>query len=547
MKINNNIQLNTPNRRQNPNFTGAEAMLRFLDTNQAWGANAVDFFCMVLPRTITDFGRGPEAGLETARRESMGTINDSSVGAYGLAAGLALAMGINKAYGLTDKNSIKASAIFADSETVDAFGKIWHENLKKHNGNVDNALDDFIKDALRKYEALSPNDVGKWVKFDENAIEKATELLKENIKQTGAKIDKNLVRNAKNILVSSSGVENNYRIIADAAGKEHTSRYALPDVLENITKLGKIFSKEKVIEAFKNASDIDSNTFLNALKKMNIKRSLIGVGVATAVGCSVQPINMYLTRRKTGTDNFVGGGKLDDSAKFKAEKALVAAGFGTFVLSTIDSMKNIIKPANLIKNLQFKGFTPTIKQLKFIYGATIMSRFLAARNENELKESSIKDILGFANWLILGNFVQKLVAQSIDKSLIKQEKAGGIINWIKSSSLKTRDEILHAQLGEKAFKDGKALSFNEMLKAAKGTKAVKQVKILSLAQIAGYVYSGLVLGIGIPKLNIYMTNRRMVKEAAAEKEQKNNDSNNMLSPQNREFLATQKGFTGFLN
>lgn len=88
--------------------------------------------------------------------------------------------------------------------------------------------------------------------------------------------------------------------------------------------------------------------------------------------------------------------------------------FGSGVLATIGN------PKNLVKDLQFKGFTPSIKQFKFIYGVTIMSRFLAARNDNELSESAIKDTLGFANWLILGNFVQKLVAQAFDKSLIKK-------------------------------------------------------------------------------------------------------------------------------
>ena len=77
------------NRKNNPQFTGwVDTTLRFLDTNQAWGANAVDLGFMVLPRTATDFGRGPEAGFETMRRESMGTINDSAVGAYGTLAGL---------------------------------------------------------------------------------------------------------------------------------------------------------------------------------------------------------------------------------------------------------------------------------------------------------------------------------------------------------------------------------------------------------------------------------------------------------------------------
>ena len=186
--------------------------------------------------------------------------------------------------------------------------------------------------------------------------------------------------------------------------------------------------------------------------------------------------------------------------------------------------------------------------MKFIYGATIMSRFLAARNENELKEASIKDILGFTNWLILGNFVQKFVVQSLDKSgtLIKKDTLTGnkVLNWIQNSIIKTRDEVLHETLGKDAFKDGKALKFNEMLKAISNNKeAKKKIRILTWAQLAGYVYSGLVLGIGIPKLNIYLTNRRMAKQKAVEEQQNNlQPDDKMLSPQNREFLG--KNFTG---
>ena len=71
---------------ENVRFTGAAdystLLLRFLDTNQAIGANSVDLCSMVIPRTAYDMKkRGPEAGLETARRESMGTINHTLVGA----------------------------------------------------------------------------------------------------------------------------------------------------------------------------------------------------------------------------------------------------------------------------------------------------------------------------------------------------------------------------------------------------------------------------------------------------------------------------------
>ncbi len=540
-------QFNTPQQRQaknagqfknsqNPNFTGFSPveLLKFLDTSPAWGANAVDFFCMVLPRTLTDFSRGPEAGIETARRESMGTINDSAVGLYGTLAGLALAIGVNKAFGL-GKDDLKAASIFADSETIDMMGKIWHEELPQ---NTNNPTFERIKKALGNYEVYDGN---KWSKFNEKDIEKAANIFVEELGK-GEKLSKEARYNINKILTSSNNLENNFRIVAKEGEKLHSSRYSIDGITENTFKLSKIFSKDKVAEAFREASDISSNKFLKALKKMNMKRSILGVLIATLVGCSVQPINMWLTKRKTGGDGFVGGGKKDDSFGFKMQKALVAGLFSAGVIATIGN------PKNLLKNLQFKGFTPTINQLKFIYGATIASRFLSARNENELKESATKDVLGFVNWLILGNFVQKLVAQGFDKSLIKQEQKGGILNWIRTSSLKTRDEVLHEALGEKAFKDGKALKFGEMIKALGDNKvAKKRLGILTLAQLAGYIYSGVVLGVGIPKLNIYLTKRRMEKEAKANvSAQQYNPAevdDKMLSPENREFL-NQKNFTG---
>ncbi len=536
-------QFNTPQQRQaknagqfknsqNPNFTGFSPveLLKFLDTSPAWGANAVDFFCMVLPRTLTDFSRGPEAGIETARRESMGTINDSAVGAYGTLAGLALAMGINKAFGLS-KNDLKAASIFADSETIDMMGKIWHEELPQ---NTNNPTFERIKKALGNYEVYDGN---KWAKFNEKDIEKAANIFVEELGK-GEKLSKEARYNINKILTSSNNLENNFRIVAKKGEKLHSSRYSIDGITENTFKLSKIFSKDKVAEAFREASDIGSNKFLKALKKMNMKLHLFHMMDLK----TVQPINMWLTKRKTGGDGFVGGGKKDDSFGFKVQKALVAGLFSAGVIATIGN------PKNLLKNLQFKGFTPTINQLKFIYGATIASRFLSARNENELKESTTKDVLGFVNWLILGNFVQKLVAQGFDKSLIKQEQKGGILNWIRTSSLKTRDEVLHEALGEKAFKDGKALKFGDMIKTLGDNKAAKKrLGILTLAQLAGYIYSGVVLGVGIPKLNIYLTKRRMEKEAQANASaQQNNPAeidDKMLSPENREFL-NQKNFTG---
>lgn len=549
----------------NPNFTGGvDLFLRFLDTNQAWGACAVDLGSMVIPRTAIDMSRNPEAGLETARREGMGTMNHSLVGVYGTLAGLALAMGLNHTYQLGDKNGVKAHSIFADSETLDMQGKIWDAKLKAAANNPNaNPLREWIGDTFKNYEALVD---GKWVRFKDEDINKAADILEQEIKSDKkGGMAKEAFANAKNILISSNGVENNIRIIAGEGEKVHSSRYTVDYILGNTYKLGKVFTNDKVKAAFINSKGIAENVFLKAMKSMNIKRSLIGIGIASAVGMSAQPLNMYLTKLKTGSDKFVGGGEKDDSSKFKFKKALAATIFGGGVLATIGN------PKNLIKNLQFKGFTPSINQFKFIYGVTIMSRFLSARNDNELTESSIKDTLGFANWLLLGNFVQKLVAQKLDSSLIKRE-GEGVLKWITNSALKTRDEVLHQGLGAKAFKDGKALSYSEMVKLA-DPATLKKLSVLKKAQLAGYLYSGLVLGIGIPRLNIFLTNRREakkaqkaglnneakqtpntqeVKEAQAPKEEQKvaqtqetqQPENNMFKPENIQFLNTQKNFTG---
>ena len=66
-----------------------------------------------------------------------------------------------------------------------------------------------------------------------------------------------------------------------------------------------------------------------------------------------------------------------------------------------------------------------------------------------------------------------------------------------------------------------------------------------MAQVAGYLYSGIVLGVCVPKLNIYMTNRSEAKRQARLKEQennsiqevKNNSFSQMLKSDNIEFLS----------
>ena len=86
----NNYPNNITNNKQ-PAFKGTSGVLNYLATNLGVGANLTDVAFMVAPRTAKDgICRGIDAGVETGFRESMGTINDASIGLYGMGAGAVL-------------------------------------------------------------------------------------------------------------------------------------------------------------------------------------------------------------------------------------------------------------------------------------------------------------------------------------------------------------------------------------------------------------------------------------------------------------------------
>ena len=261
-------------------------------------------------------------------------------------------------------------------------------------------------------------------------------------------------------------------------------------------------------------------------------RSIAGFLIGSAIGMSIQPLNIYLTKRKTGSDGFVGveGRSKDTSTEFKVLKGAAAAGFGGMTLWTLGTGLK-----GFMSKMAFTGFFPSITQLKGIYGLTIISRLLATRDKDELREALTKDTLGFLSWLVLGDVVNRMTAEGLDKSVMRRSKdveGKGFFKRVFNSKLKTRDEVLiEALASEKVStvkKDGDkviAKNLKELMKdldkisnekLKKETK--KRLRTLNKAQIAGYLFSGLVLGLGIPNLNIYITNKldKQRKEKAAQ-------------------------------
>ena len=169
-----------------------------------------------------------------------------------------------------------------------------------------------------------------------------------------------------------------------------------------------------------------------------------------------------------------------------------------------------------LNKIQFKGAMPTINQLKFVYGMTIVSRFMCARDKDELRESAVKDTLGFLNLLILGALVTKGATRAFNKELINLPKNSkkGFFNWMRNSSVKSRDEVLLETLGKHGIevtKDGKALSYGKLLGQIKNLPKDEKLALwkklgtLDIAQLIGYAYSGIFLGYYLPKINATMS------------------------------------------
>lgn len=534
--------------KQQPHFKGAvDSTFRYLATNQAVGANLVDFSFMVAPRTINDgVKRGPAAGMETGRREIMGTINDSCVGLFGAAAGAAIAGSLTKKY------DTKVNKMFTAPETLHILAENKSNQIKNNQSQLE-----YLKEILRHAKGYNPT-LAKpgsegYVEISGPTIDRVAkyydELLNKKAdfsKWTNSKSDRSRTV-LMNEIIADTGAGSDF--ILESADKKIVSKTNLKSLLNDIFIVSDSFNSEKVKAAFKEQLKenkvIKENSFIKGLDKFMKNRAYMGFAASCAIGLSVQPINMYLTKLKTGQDGFVGveGRTKDSSAGFFGLKGLSSVAFFSMILSTlnINPIKFLSKPKIFMDKMSFSGKMPTINQLKGIYGITIISRIFSARDTDELREVLTKDTLGYLSWLVLGDFVNRMAASAFDNDkckVVNIKKGTENANYFKKmfyANLKTRDEILVQTLAKKGVKTTKeengkivAKTFKEMLKDLNGLKdeAVKKatrkrLRALNIAQVAGYAFSGLVLGLGIPNLNIYITNKLDAKrkaEAAAQKQ-----------------------------
>ncbi len=516
-----NIQQKGKVQNHKQSFRGGAEILstafNFLNTNPALGAVFVDVAFMDTPRTVVDTARNPDAGVETAAREFSSTLNHSFAGLVGLGAGYLISHAFNKA------NGVKAHLLFNNNDSIDVFSKFIEQNA---------ASDDYYRSVLKELQGYNPVDkANPYKKLSESTIEEVSKLL-SSANTDKYKIPSKIYNEAKFKIAADIGATENLKLTNGA--------YSVEGSLESI--LNDAFSLKKAFLDKANVSKLTDAEFVKVLKRLKTTTALGGLAVPMAVGMSLQPLNAYMTKKRTGKEGFVGNedAKPDKSFGFKALKTAMGAGIAAAMMRTIAPFEK----EKFLPKLQYKGMVPTIPQFKLIYATTIFSRMVAARNKDELRESTIKDTLGFVNWLILGGFVSKLAANKMDKSLINYDektynaqnlkglKKGW--NWITKAEVKSHEEILYPVLKEAGIdvldSNGKKLSYGKLMEAlANKVKSAgsdkklqeafnsvsKRIKYKNIAQALGYVYSGVVLGVGIPKLNIAIT--RSVEKSRAEK------------------------------
>lgn len=501
MKVYNNApqtQLRTPNFR-GPIDAPLTQGLAALSTNPMLNASLVDVFAMGLPRTVVEYKeRNKYAGFEMAFREFTGTfIACFSAGLFGQMINKTMSKRIQPEIKVNENSWASNNAIDVLND-INKSGKNYSKNLFNSlsglNKNEEKAWNKINWDKIEWYDKEAWNNL-KWdnkdfegihnkIKSEKSIIETFDKLISDK------KLSKNDSKNLQNILtervINAVGAENN--ITLKSGDKAITS--TVQNILRDSIDMGKnVFSAN------------ESEKAIAKLKKLNKVKTLGALTLSVALALTNQAINRYITQKRTGSKEFVGNmdyeshignnSQTDKKKNLNFNKALASASF----VAMLAKVMNIKNAKDFFKKLEFTGPTTSGNAIKTVYGALILGRFFASKDNTELRETVVRDYLGFLNWLVLGGFVAKGVGNLLDKDrkdLFNTSKEGkGVKHWLNDVSLKTHSEI-----------------------AAQGGKDIKKnIRKLNIAHISGLAYSALMLGILLPKLNISMT-RHKQKNAA---------------------------------
>lgn len=543
------------NHKQPQNFKGGvgdaffnvlDKSFSILDKNAMIQVSFVDTVSTNIPRTIVDLKTGIAAATETFRREFSGLFVNC------LMPGLVV-KGIASI--LPKKGELSGTNIVDSWANSDSINKLKTVYEQAQNSGATDTTKEYVKRALSSIEGL---DGTKWIKYADHAsspaFTDAVEEITKAISSTG-KDKKTLLKSAQKKLAGLTKAESILRFNGAAQSN-------LEETIRDVTDLGSKFNlvKNKTLNTMgKTASDIKNpevsgkiteaiNTYGNKLSSFVNKKSLIGMGIVIGIAVSVQAINRAMTRKQfkaEGAPIYKDFGKKDTTQKMneKEKKQFffkkLLAGASMYGLAGLSMMK---KPS--LGMFQFSGIFPTLDQCRWIASSTFASRMLCAEDENELRETVVRDIASFSGLYFLGDYVKKGVASAIEA--LSKTKSGAKIVGENVVLLNRKKEVAKpavktatSMIGYRFKQFGNWIK-NTDLKSAAEVSSTKVRNLRNICRVADIAFSIVMLGILLPKYNRKVTERKV--EAAKQKELLQQQAARMAS-----FKAVPDIFKDFVN
>lgn len=545
--LNKNIQKEP---QKNQNFNGAvdvafnilDKGFTQLDKNAMIQVAFVDSVFTDIPRTLVDLKTGIASALETGRREFSGLIINCLIPGV-IVKGIA-----NLLPKSAELKSTKAASSWANGDTIDKLKGVYEQ---VQSSGVADKTREFVAKSLGAIEGL---DGKTWVKYSDYAtnpkFNEAIDTVVEAMAKTG-KERKQLLDQAQKKIASLTKAESVLRF----NGVAHST---LNDTLRDVVDLGSSFNKvkEKAIQGVQeNGQPAVSNAlnkYTDSLKKLVNKKSGIGMVVVIALAISMQKINRAITRKQfkaEGAPIYKDFGKkdttqkMDEKQKKKFFAKKVASAIGMFGLAGLSMMK---KPSK--EMFQFSGIFPTMDQCRWIASSTFASRMLAAEDENELRESTVRDLVSFSGLYFLGDYVKKSVASGFEA--MSKTNWGSKIVGKNVVLLNRKKEIAKPILQEGATfmqKAGAMFGFkakqlgnwikNTELKTAMEVSSTNVRNLRNLCRVADIAFSGIMLGYLLPKYNRKVTEKKVAQAQAQAQEQAKAEAQKVAQKQS--FMITQ--------
>lgn len=508
-----------------------------LDKNAMIQVSFVDTVSTNIPRTLVDLKTGLAAAFETCRREFSGLFVNC------LMPGLivkGLAGFLPKSKELKGTNVVGS---WANGDSINKLQEVYKQ--AQESGAVDKTKK-YVEMALSSIEGL---DGKTWVKYADKAnmpeYKEAVSIITEAISKNGGE-RKKLLKTAQGKLAGITKAESVLRFNGMAQAN-------LEDTLRDVADLGSKFNfvKKQTVNNLAQANGIATeaqtaskvneaiNNYGSKLKDFVNKKSLIGMGIVIAIAVSIQTINRAITRKQfkaEGAPIYKDFGKkdttqkMDEKQKKKFFMKKLAAATGMYGLAAISMMK---KPS--LGMFQFSSIFPTMDQCRWIASSTFASRMIGAEDENELRETTVRDIASFAGLYFLGDYVKKGVASAIEalsktkagKNLFKEEIV--LLNRKKevAKPLLNEGASVVQKLGTQGVYRLKQLGNwikNTDLKTANEVSNIKVRNLRNICRVADIAFSVVMLGILLPKYNRKVTERKV---AEAKKQEQLQQSKNM--------------------